>query len=94
MYRSNLDESHILKNEQETNLFWIRFKRTIYPDQSGGQIINHEQINCFSKKEWRETLRQTQKQAINIDKAAGYHSYEILHDPLLVTDVNELKIPE
>lgn len=90
-YRANLDPSVILKSELETKSYWHRYKKNFY-NQSTGELRSDFMLNAMSVQDWNVIQKAVAKGSMKFPQVMMYDSYEIVHDPTLVKDVNDLLI--
>lgn len=90
-YRCNLDPSVVLESEAETRNYWMRYEKR-FINQATKEIRSDFQLNTMSVQDWLVVQKGVAKGQMEFPKVAGFDAYVIVHDPTLVTDLNDLKI--
>jgi len=97
-YRGNLAADFLIPKVEDLNCHWIEFARQVF-DPGKNKMIKEKRISCFTKKDWDLMMQQSTGKGvpggseINFCHAAGWHSWEHLHDPTLPSnDPEKLKI--
>ena len=97
-YRANLDPSLKLQ-EHELKMVWVKLERTRKDPTSPHKLLTESMVQCFHQGEWSMLQRARagnpkgpNKFTLNWPTIAGWHEFQIMHDPSLMKDIKELEI--
>ena len=90
-YHGNIDISHLM-NEQELAYYWFKLIRVIPDLNPVKPPIKHVHVQCFSAAEIKEFERNDQRFGTSWLTAANFHEKELLHDPTVMGNIDELLI--
>lgn len=89
-YRANLDSSVILKSEKDLSFIWIRYKKRVHLPRTQ-EYRDDYVLQAYPPDIWRDMIKQNSKAGLDFPRSAGFDSFEIVHDPSLTKDINDLK---
>ena len=90
-FRANLEPAVILKSEEETKSYWIRYEKVFF-DKKTAEVRSDFMLNAMSVQDWKQIQKMVARSVMEFPKIAGYDKYVICHNPELVTNLDDLKI--
>jgi len=91
LYHGNLSDLPLFSLEQEGQSYWVELSRTHY-DESTHTATKEKMVQAFHVNEFDTMMSLEQNHGISWLKAAGWHRYEVLHDPTVKFDLKDLKL--
>jgi len=97
-FRGNLASDFLIPKEVDLQVYWVELQRQTF-DPNKNRMVKEKRISCFRPGDWQKMQEQLTGKGVpggtplNWVHVSGWHTFELLHDPSLPSNVAEqLKI--